>query len=76
MSKRYYIVIAREIAEILRDFEGNNAAITAIGLLASRLACVLKDDNARLIGLGSSQLVGWSDDDQHNSGATLRGNAA
>ena len=45
-SKKHYVAIAREIAELLKDMEGNNSAVHAISLLASRLACVLKDDNA------------------------------
>jgi hypothetical protein len=44
-SKKHYIAIAREVREILADMDGNNAAIHAIGLLASRLACIFKDDN-------------------------------
>jgi hypothetical protein len=37
--------ITREIAEILKDLEGSNAASSAIALLASRLACIFKDDD-------------------------------
>jgi hypothetical protein len=44
-SKKHYVAIAREIAELLKDMEGSNAAIHAIGLLAARLACIFKDDN-------------------------------
>ena len=44
-SKKHYIAIAREIAELLKDLEGSNAAINAVALLASRLACIFKDDN-------------------------------
>jgi hypothetical protein len=44
-SKKHYIAIAREIAELLKDMEGSNTAINAIALLASRLACIFKDDN-------------------------------
>jgi hypothetical protein len=44
-SKKHYVAIAREIAELLKDLEGSNAAINAIALLASRLACIFKDDN-------------------------------
>jgi len=40
-SKKHYVAIAREIAEILKDLEGSNAAINAVALLASRL----RDDN-------------------------------
>ena len=35
----------KRIAELLKDLEGSNAAINAIGLLAGRLACIFKDDN-------------------------------
>jgi hypothetical protein len=44
-SKKHYIAIAKEIAELLKDMEGSNAAIHAIGLLASKLACIFKQDN-------------------------------
>ena len=44
-SKKHYVAIAREIAELLKDLEGSNAAINAIALLTLRLACVFKDDN-------------------------------
>jgi hypothetical protein len=44
-SKKHYIAIAREIAELLKDLEDSNAAINAIALLASRLACIFKDDS-------------------------------
>jgi hypothetical protein len=44
-SKKHYVAVAREIAELLKDLEGSNTAITAIALLASRLACIFKDDN-------------------------------
>jgi hypothetical protein len=44
-SKKHYVAIAREIAELLKDLEGSNAAINAVALLASRLAYVFKDDN-------------------------------
>jgi hypothetical protein len=44
-SKKHYVAIAREIAELLKDLDGSNAAINAVALLASRLACVFKDDN-------------------------------
>ncbi len=44
-SKRHYIAVAREISELLKDLERNNAARHALGLLASRLAYVFKDDN-------------------------------
>jgi hypothetical protein len=44
-SKKHYVRIAREIAELLKDLEGSNTATHAVALLASRLACVFKDDN-------------------------------
>jgi hypothetical protein len=44
-SKKHYVAIAREIAELLKDLEGSNAAINAVVLLASRLACIFKADN-------------------------------
>jgi len=44
-SKKHYVAIAREIAELLKDLDGNNAATHAVGLLASRLACIFRDDN-------------------------------
>jgi hypothetical protein len=44
-SKKHYVAIAREIAELLKDLEGSNAAIHAVALLASRVACIFKDDN-------------------------------
>jgi hypothetical protein len=44
-SKKHYVAVAREIAELLKDLDGSNAAINAIALLASRLAYVFKDDN-------------------------------
>jgi DNA invertase Pin-like site-specific DNA recombinase len=34
-----------QFAELLADCEGSNAAVNAIALLASRLACIFKDDN-------------------------------
>jgi len=44
-SKKHYVAIAREIAELLKDLEGSNAAVNAVALLAGRLACIFKDDN-------------------------------
>jgi len=44
-SKKHYVAIAREIAELLKDLEGSNAAINAVALLAGRLACIFQDDN-------------------------------
>ena len=44
-SKKHYIAVAREVAELLKDLEGSNAATHAVALLASRLAYVFKDDN-------------------------------
>jgi hypothetical protein len=44
-SKKHYVAIAREIAELRADLDGSNAGIAAIVQLASRLACIFKDDN-------------------------------
>ena len=44
-SKKHYIAIANEFAELLKDLEGSNTAINAIVRLADRLACIFKADN-------------------------------
>jgi hypothetical protein len=43
-SKKHYVAIAREIAELRTDLEGSNAGIAAIVQLASRLACINEVD--------------------------------
>jgi hypothetical protein len=44
-SKKHYVAIAGEIAELRKDLDGSNAGIAAIVQLASRLACIFTDDN-------------------------------
>jgi hypothetical protein len=44
-SKKHYVAIAWEFAELLKDLDGSNAAINAVVRLADRLACIFKQDN-------------------------------
>jgi hypothetical protein len=41
-SRKHYIAVAREIAELLKDMEGSDAVIAAVSL---RLACIFEKDN-------------------------------
>ena len=59
--------ITREIAEILKDLEGSNAASSAIALLASRLACIFKDGFRACVADGTRRWV-----PKGTSEATLR----
>ena len=57
-SKKNYVAIAKEIAELLADLDGSNAGIAAIGQLASRLACTSRPTILPLTDAGFFELVG------------------